>query len=1036
MNPFATRCLTLLLLALVVLCPVSAQTTTPGWRIHTPLPKPLAGHAAVMLSTGEVLITGGTDASGAATTTSLLYRPLTGEIVPTLNTLQDARAYHALVAVPFGGDTRVFAIGGYAGTRTDAKALSSIEVLERDASSGNWRWRRIGNLSVARGEPRAAWDGAGAIVVTGGREQSSGAMGSGTPSVAADRIDVSTLQTTVLGDMAVGRAGHLVARIEQQDGSIRMVTATGENSRPVTLHETLVGTTWDSRANPPIVFREYGYGFGDIAGVARVFGGFEESGTALATGEWFDTKSGWKPAPRMSTARARFDATLVAGPVDTATAYLAVGGQGDGGAIAATEMFEMPDAINTSGIWTPFPPLNQPGAERAIAMTSENLPLVLGGINGVAELASTELYQPLRARDIAFGQVEAGRLSDTLHVPITNEWLLPVTVRRFRLDGSAEFIVTNAPDSLMLKPGATHTVIVRFRPNDAGPRQGRLLFDVGAITDTVLLSGTGLQSSIKIVTTAVDFDSVDVGTTKQLCFDAVLNNGTDPALIDSITIEPPGPFHVVSPVGQVSVDPGQVLQVCVEFEPDARGADIGAITAHLADRTFPITASGIGVVRRIDAFAPSCDTISVRPGDSVATFVVLRNPGDRVVTITSVDFTASAPNLFWLADPSILPLTIVPGDEATVEVTFSPQREATEHATATFSFEGGGSTDAELCYIARSRAISPSVPEIDFGTVCAGDTVSFGVLLENSSVFDTVRLASVTTDDQTGAVSVESVPARMLLPRETVPVTVEFTPIDAGDFAGSVTASGSFGSYDIPVRAKVLPRLQFLPRDASGAEATTVVVPVDLAGVANGVSVGAIGLDLEFDRTLLVPRRLVSLADAVPLDESASQITAVEPGHVRLQPVWQAPLIADGPAFGIECELLRGDHAVARLVVSGAGGADFCVGASPAALEVALPCGGTSSLIRTAKVSLLRVAPNPVAASAHLTLVSPVRGEAVAEVCTSMGQRVRRVDLGRHETPETSTDIDLSGLSDGAYYIRVLVDGKIVLTQPVTLIRN
>ncbi len=1021
-------------LLLLCFCPilVSAQSTVPEWRAHTPMTQALSGHRAVLLPTGDVLVAGGVAQNGQTSTTSLLYSASDGSFRPTLNSLNEARAWYAMVAVPMaGGGGRVFAIGGYTSIGADYRSTASVEVAEFDPVQSNWRWRVIGNLSVARGDLGAAWDGGDFIIVGGGRSQLSGAAHSGTRTSVTDRINVRTLTIQAISDMATPRSEQTLVRVTDALGKTLMVTAGGESTVPTTATELLTATTWDPRANPPLVYRSWGVGVGDPSGIGRTFGGFNEAGVPLNTCEWYDVKSGWRFAPRMESERARAHATLVAGTVDTAKSYLIVGGQGLAGELQKTEVFALPDGSNPNGLWTPFSELGAAGAERTVTITGKNLALVTGGERASGRIAGTEIFQPLRADNLQFGSEETGRLSDSLPLRITNEWLLPVKVERIRLVGSAEFVFYGDTSDLTVGPGAGRTIFVRFRPAAPGVRTGMLLMDVGSITDTVMLRGTGIESSLSVVTTSISFDSVLVKSSRQLCFPAIRNIGTDPATIDSVVLAPPGDYQLISPIGRVTIQPGDTLQVCVKFAPRSRGVALAALAVNLAGRNFPIAVDGIGIRRFATVLAISeCDTVTAIPGTSQSTFMTLRNPGDRPVTITQAVFNASVAGLFALADPTILPLTLLPGQSFPVEILFTPQREATERGTVTFTNDGDTATVADLCFVVRSRYLSSSVPVIDFGTICSGDSVTRTVILDNPGGFDTVDLATVTVNDSTASVTVDNVPATQLAPHQYVSVTAHFVPQTVGTFNGEIIAAGSFGSVSIPVTGVVLPGLRFEPQPMVTSPATTVIIPVNLVGGA-GVPVANIQLNFTYNRTLLYPTGVVSLAGGPNVNPTSTLVQA-RPGEAVVNVVWSAPLLTDGAAFGVECEVLRGDDEVTPVGVSGTGGSDFCVASAVAQVLVTGPCGGTSGLLRTGGASLLRMTPTQ-AGKLQLDVVSPREGELYIQVFNMLGAMLLQRDAGFHNGGTTTMELPLDGVPSGAYIVRAVIGYEHVDQQPVVI---
>ena len=1011
---------------------LTAQTTVPQWRPHTPLPTALTGHGAVLLHNGDILIAGGITGNGQTSSASFIYSAATGTFAPTATMLAESRAYHALVVVPAAGGSRVFAVGGYTGGAGNYRSVASVEVLEADG--GNWRWRTIGSLGEARGDCAAAWDGDDFVVVSGGRVQTGGALHSGARSDAADRIHIQTLQIERTGAMETERSGHALMRILDALNRLQLVVAGGEETRPTTSTEllSLNSTVWDPLANPPVAYRSSAAYVGDLAGIARVFGGFSDAEVPLNTCEWYDVKSGWRAAPRMQTARARARVSIVAGPVDTARAYIVVAGQGASGTVRETEVFELPDNAVPAGQWIPFPPLNRRGAERTVVVAGSNLPLVAGGEDGAA-MAHTEIFQPLRANDLTFGQEEVGRRSDSLAVVIRNEWLLPVQVQTFRFAQGAEFTLSGDASARVIPPGGQRVVFVRFRPNAAGERSDLLLFDVGPITDTVRLRGTGVESEIAVVTGTVAFDSVFINTTERRCFTAIRNRGTDTTVIDSVVVTPRDVYRVVAPAGRVAVAPGDSLVVCVEFSPRERGSSVASVTVHIAARTFPVGISGTGIRRYAIASSLPCDTLAIAPGDSITRFITVFNPGDRPVTITGATITAGVEGLFMLADPSVLPLEIAPGETAVVEIAFKPEREATERATVEFINNGDTATRSELCFVLRSRFIAPSVGLLDLGTLCVGDSATASFLIENPGQFESVTIDNIAM--QLGGDFVATAASDTVLrPREYMTVRVRVAPSAAGVAVDTVIASGSFGTLSIPVRVLAVPAFSFAPDPPDAAPGETVVIPLDIAGDAASQLQQA-SLVVEYSRTMLYPRRLVSIAGAPAVDETRSTMAVVRPGAVQISLFLQAPVAGGGPAFGLECEVLRGDNDRTDIAVSGVGTNDFCIAPTRTVMLIDNPCGGQSGFIRTDGASFLRALPNPAVETVQILLHPARPGRLKVQIVNSLGEPVVERDLGVYAEGSVQADIDVGRLPAGVYFARAVLDAEIVDVQPVMLMR-
>lgn len=1014
-----------------------AQTTVPGWRTHTPLPAPLAGHGMVLLPTGHILVAGGTTADGSVTRTSYLYSFTDGTFRPTINQLTTARACHALVAVITNGDTRIFAIGGFTGTAGNYNGVAGVEVLEHDPAQNNWRWRAIGSLGTARGDCRAAWDGGNHIIVTGGYVQAGGALRSGTKSTAAERINITTLAIEPIAAMNSARAEHITARIRGDNGAPQVLAAGGEDNTAATSTQILAGTLWDAIANPPLAYHSAGAGVGDPAGIARVFGGFDAAGRASAACEWYDTKRGWRAAPRMTSPRARFDATLAAGLADTALAFLAAGGAGTAGVIADAEIFHMPGPSFPNGTWAPFQSLVRAGSERRIAITGSNLPLVTGGRDGAGTaLESTEIFQPLQANDIPFGDEEVGRRSDSVAVIIENTWLLPVRVRGFRIAGSAEFSFRGDTANFTIPAGGRRTLRAYFQPASPGERTGLLLFDVGPITDTVRLTGRGIASQIAVINSPLDFGGQLIRTARSECGYVLRNNGTDTAMIDSIVIAPPGAFRLLSPLGRVSVPLGDSLRICVEFAPGTQGFVDATATMHIAARSFPLQVTGRGVRRYLTAsiLSSECDTVLFAPGAEISGFISLENRGDTVVHVDAPVLKSSVATMFRLANPALFPADMNPGETMQVEVIFSPQRESREVVTVEFPNNGDTATNAALCFIARSRYLSVSQQAVELGSLCAGDTVMAFLTIENPGGFDSVELLSAALNPP-GTLTLSGFTPRTLGPREYLSLAIRYVPDAPGPLSGTLTIASSRGDVIAPVRATALPAVRFAIGSGMVSIGDTVVLPVQIQGMGTSGGITTAALMFEYDPRLLMPIDVVSTPSGPQVDEAGSELRITGGGKAAVDVRWQGGPVGDGGTFGIVCEVLRGDATVAPVAISGESRSGLCIARSDAALTLLPPCAGDGGSIRTEGAQFMAVSPVPASKSLSITLVAPTDGILRVELLNTLGDVMEQRLLSDGRGRVSTLAIPVEHLPAGSYLIRARGDAGVIDSRMITIAR-
>ncbi len=500
--------------------------------------------------------------------------------------------------------------------------------------------------------------------------------------------------------------------------------------------------------------------------------------------------------------------------------------------------------------------------------------------------------------------------------------------------------------------------------------------------------------------------------------------------VDGLTIEQVGIFRLVSPKGRAAIPPGDSLLVCLEFVPNARGTETGTAVIHLADKAYPAQVIAHGVRRYVTAstITSECDTVIFVPDAEISGFIRLENPGDSLVRLTLPTLTQSVAGLFRLADPSVFPLDLLPGESRTIEIIFSPARESRESVTVNFPNNGDTAAAATLCFVARSRYLAVSQSDLDFGPVCIGDTVTQTLVLENPGGFDTVELysAELTPPD---VLALSGFAPTTLGPRRYVRLSVSYAPQTEGTLNGQLIVRNSRGDLIIPVGGEALPSARFRPLDTEGSIGTRVIVPVYMEGLGVGNTIDEALLQFFYDPSLILPLDVVALNGGPGIDPARTTFDIVGKGEGEVAVGWTGVgLVADGPAFGIECEILRGDTRRTLLRLQGESESGFCLSPGEGTLLTLPPCWGDGGFVRSGKVSLLFASPKPASESLTVVVVTPEdeMGEIIIEMIDAAGNRVGEYrPTDRLNNTHTLT-IDLGPVTPGFYFLQGRAGEKIV----------
>lgn len=195
---------------------------TGTWTATGPMTDARADHQAVPLRGGQVLVVGGLLPSGDGRATALayceIYDPATGEWTPT-GSLAEPRAGHQAVPLPngrvlvTGGDPFVAADGTF-----DPHSLASVELF--DPATGTWHPVRP-MPGGGRSGHRALTLRSGAVLVTGG---------TGAPEKTAGYRSVLVFDAgtwTTLGGLLTGRGAHAITELTDDRVLVAAGTAAG-----------------------------------------------------------------------------------------------------------------------------------------------------------------------------------------------------------------------------------------------------------------------------------------------------------------------------------------------------------------------------------------------------------------------------------------------------------------------------------------------------------------------------------------------------------------------------------------------------------------------------------------------------------------------------------------------------------------------------------------------------------------------------------------------------------------------------------------
>jgi hypothetical protein len=280
---------------------------------------------------------------------------------------------------------------------------------------------------------------------------------------------------------------------------------------------------------------------------------------------------------------------------------------------------------------------------------------------------------PLSGTAVSFGQVAVSSTgSATAKLTLAATETQSVTISS--ITTSAPFAATSPALPVTLSPSQRSiTVPVTFSPTGPGGATGSLSFATNLAefpTVSIGLSGDGTKPGFYASPGTWAFGTIATGSSKSLPVD-IINGGTAPETVTDTSVTG-GPFTATGlPLKGTSVPAGKSVTVTVTYKPAAAEADSGSLTVTGPDGAATVSLSGTGVTGQGTLTAsPAAVSFGAVPlGQSPSQAIDVTNTGNLPVTITG---TAAPGVPFGIPDPVSTGLTLDPGNDLQVPVTFTP----------------------------------------------------------------------------------------------------------------------------------------------------------------------------------------------------------------------------------------------------------------------------------------------------------------------------------------------------------------------------
>jgi len=300
---------------------------------------------------------------------------------------------------------------------------------------------------------------------------------------------------------------------------------------------------------------------------------------------------------------------------------------------------------------------------------SQSLNLELGATVGDLSASTTS---------VAFGNVNVNTAASQ-QVTLTASGNSPVAISSVGVAGSG-FAVTGESTPQTLNPGQSMALTVQFDPGAAGAVSGKLTVVSDATnngTITVALSGTGtilILPAVRSVTCASD---AITGAATDAC--TVSLNGSAPTGGMTVSLQSSSPAVTVP--ASVQIAAGASSAGFTATAAAVTSAQTAALTATSGGSSTSLDLQLNAVVPTLKVSANSLSFGNVAVNSSSSHSVTLSSTGTTYVTVSSATLSGSG----FSASGASFPLTLSPGQSATLTVQFEPTAAGASSGTLTLN---------------------------------------------------------------------------------------------------------------------------------------------------------------------------------------------------------------------------------------------------------------------------------------------------------------------------------------------------------------
>jgi hypothetical protein len=401
------------------------------------------------------------------------------------------------------------------------------------------------------------------------------------------------------------------------------------------------------------------------------------------------------------------------------------------------------------------------------------------------------------------GNSPVNTTSATQYVTVSNTGGANLVVSSIAISGTnaADFSYSWMTLPATISPMGLSAIAVTFTPSATGSRTATLTITDNATgsPQVVALIGNGTTPAIGLAPTSINFGNQLVNAVSSPTAITISNSGTATLVITSVAISGAnaGDFAFTAPVTPIMVVPSGTATVSVTFTPAAAGARTASINfsdnASGSPQTVALSGTGIAPGISMNPASVAFGNVSANTSSPPAPIKV-SNPGTANLVISGLSVTGVNGTDFTFT-AGTLPITVAPGGNTTISVTFTPAAVGARAGTLNITDNAAGSphTVGLSGTGASAAGISLSPTSLSFGDQplgAAGALMPLTVTNIGAAnlVISALAITGANASDFTYASGTLPI---TVTPGNSTTVNVTFTPAATGNRMASLSITDS-----------------------------------------------------------------------------------------------------------------------------------------------------------------------------------------------------------------------------------------------------